>query len=185
MSNLTAKYQWGLIIGIYVISRILKGLATSFESLQPILVPILILLTIAAFSTWVIGPISNLFLRLNPYGKYLLDKEEKLSSNFVGISLFICIGGFILYALLSNPGWLIVGLFGFAMMVPLGSMLTAEDHKNKMIAYTAAMFILGALAIFKAFSAGVPFNIFTTIFIVAFIAFQWIANYFHIRQSNV
>lgn len=185
MQNLTAKYQWGVIIGIYVVSKVLRAVAKSNEALQPILVPIIVLISIVAFSTWVIGPISNVFLRLNPYGKYLLHKEEKLSSGFVAISLLICILGFILFMLVSNIGWLVVGVFGFVMMVPLGSMFTATNHKTKMIGYAAAMFVVGLIGIIQTFSSGEPFNIFTIIFLIGFIAFQWIANFLHIRQSNV
>ncbi len=185
MNNLTAKYQWGVILGFWLLTRVLRALSKSYEGLQPFLTPLIILIALVAFSTWVIAPISNLFLRLNPYGKYLLDKEEKLSSNLVGISLLACIAGFILYAVTQDERWIIVGLFGFAMMVPLSSMFTAVKHKHKMFAYAAVMFLLGVMAIFKTFETGEPFNMFTTFFVIGFIAYQWIANYLHIRQSNV
>lgn len=183
MSNLTAKYQWGVIIGIYVATRVLKVLAKNNESLQPIITPVIILISIAAFFTWIITPVSNLFLRFNPYGKYLLNKEEKLSSDFVGISLLVCIAGFIFYAITSNTSWLIVAIVGFAMMVPLGSMFST-NHKTKMIAYSAVMLLLGVFGIIKAFSTSEPFNLFTILFIIGFIAYQWIINFLHIRQSN-
>lgn len=185
MSNLTAKYQWGVIIGFYIATRIIQSLAKNFKVLEPILTPVMILLAVFAFSTWVITPISNLFLRLNPYGKYLLDKEKKTSSSLVGISLLVCIVGLILYLLQSDPAWLIVALFGFVMMVPLGSMFSATSHKNRMIGYVAIMFLLGMAGIVQAFVSGEPFNIFITLFIVGFIAFQWMANYLNIKRSNV
>ncbi|MEO6455547.1 MAG: tetratricopeptide repeat protein [Ginsengibacter sp.] len=185
MSNLTAKYQWGVIIGFYIATRILRSLAQNFEGLQPILIPVIILIALAAFTTWVIGPISNLFLRLNPYGKYLLDKDEKLSSGFVGISILVCIAGLIMYMLQSNVSWLVVAAFGFAMMVPLGSMFSSATHKNKMIGYAIIMSLLGIVGIVMAFTTGEPFNMFTIIFTLGFVAFQWISNYLNIKQSNI
>lgn len=185
MSNLTAKYQWGVIIGFYIITRILQSLAKNFEGLQPFLTPLIILVAFFAFSTWVITPLSNLFLLLNPYGKYLLDKDEKLSSNLVGISLLVCIAGITGYLFQSNLAWMVIAVFGFAMMVPLGSVFSSTMHRNKMIIYTMAMLLLGLAGIVLTFIKGDPFNIFNTLFIIGFVAFQWIANYLHIKQSNV
>ena len=184
MSNLTAKYQWGVIIGFYVITRGLNSLAISNPALQPVLTPILILLAVIAFSTWVIAPISNLFLRFNPYGKYLLDREEKLSSNFVAVSLLVFITGLICYLVKADQNWLVLALVGFAMMVPFGSIFTATNHRSKLIAYSALMLLLGALGIIMAFSTGEPFNMFTTLFFISFIGFQLLINFLRIRQSN-
>lgn len=185
MNKLAAKNQWALIIGFYVATRVLRALAKSYESLQPILTPITILIALIAFSTWVITPISNLFLRLNPYGKYLLDKEEKLSSNFVGASLLVCLAGLIFYLIVRNENWLLVSVFGFVMMVPFASMFAGQDHKNKLVIYTTAMFLLGVAGIVKAFATGDALNLFTTLFLFGFVAYQWIANYFQIKQSNI
>ena len=83
MGNLTAKYQWGVIIGFYIGFRLIRALAASNENLRPYLTPIIILLALIMFSTWIITPVSNLFLRFNKYGKHLLGKQDKISANFV------------------------------------------------------------------------------------------------------
>lgn len=185
MGNLAKKNQWAVIIGFYLVSKVINVLAKTYEGLQPILVPLMVLIAVFAFSTWVITPISNLFLRLNPYGKFLLDKQEKLSSTFVGISLLLCILGIIFYLFLSDPNWLLVAVFGFAMMVPLGSMLSEAAQKNKLVMYTAVMCLLGVLGIIQAFNTSEPLNIFSILFLVGFVAFQWITNFMRIKQSNV
>ncbi len=99
IGNLTAKYQWAVIIGLYIAFRLLNTLAQSNEALRPYLTPVIILFALFAFSTWIITPVSNLFLRLNPFGKYLLDKNEIRSSNLVGGSFLVCVAGTITYAL--------------------------------------------------------------------------------------
>lgn len=184
MSNLTSKYQWGVIIGFYLITRVLNGLSRTNPGLQPVLMPFVVLFALIAFSTWVFTPISNLFLLLNPYGKYLLDREARLSSNGVGISLLICVVGLICYFILSNPSWLVVAGLGFAMMVPLGSLFTIPQYKTLLIVYTAAMALLGVLAVYSAFGTGEPFNLFTTLFLFGFIAYQWLANILRSRQRS-
>ncbi len=184
MGNLAKKNQWAVIIGFYLATRLINLLAKSYERLQPILIPFMVLVALFAFSTWVITPVSNLFLRLNPYGKYLLDKKEKLSSDFVGGSLLICILGIILYLLSKNDNWLLVAVFGFAMMVPLGSMFASGNNKNKLVIYSAVMFVIGVIGIVEAFNTLDPFNIFSILFLIGFVAFQWIANFMKIKQSN-
>ena len=184
MSNLTAKYQWGVIIGFYLLTRLLKVVAVNVPALAPFIGPIIMLLAIVAFSTWIIKPVSNVFLRLNPYGKYLLDREEKMASNFVSISIFVCISGFIGYLVTGFSPWLVLAGFGFGMMVPLGTMFDSIQHKKKMMAYTGAMFFFGVAAIIEAFRTAEILNTYSIIFLLGFIAFQWIANYVNIREGN-
>jgi tetratricopeptide (TPR) repeat protein len=184
INNLTAKYQWAVIIGFYVGYRILRGLAQSNEALAPYLMPLTTGLAIIAFSTWIINPISNLFLRFNPYGKFLLDRKEKISSNFVAVSLLVFIAGISLYFILNDERFLGPGVFGLAMMLPLSVMLMPSKPKNMLLIYTIGMGLVGILAIAVTFSTGNVFNMLSTVFLVAFIAFQWVANFMMIKQSN-
>lgn len=184
MHNLTAKYQWAVIVGFYFGVRFLKTIAASNEALQPYLTPIIIVLSIVAFSTWVIEPISNLFLRFNRYGQFLLERHEKMSSNFVAISFVIFIAGLSGYAFMSDDRMIGVAAFGFAMMVPLGMVFNPSKGKVVILAYTIAMALIGILAIVQIFSSGELYNLFSIIFLFAFIAFQWLANYFIIKAGN-
>jgi hypothetical protein len=173
-----------VIIGFYVGARFLRTLARENATLAPYLTPVVILLSVVAFSTWVINPIGNLFLRFNRYGQFLLDKKEKMSSNFVAISLAVCIVGLLSYFILSDDKFLTVAAFGFAMMVPLGSMFSSTKYKNALIIYTIAMAAVGILGISTTFSTGEIFNPFIPIFIFGFVAFQWVANYMIIQSGN-
>ena len=184
MSNLTAKYQWGVIIGFYIGFRLLRSLASNNEALQPYLTPLVILLALIAFSTWVITPISNLFLRFNKYGQLLLSRKEKISSNFVAIGLVAFIAGLILYCALSDEKMLSVAVFGFAMMVPLGSMFSPSKNEYALLLYTIALAITGLIAIGITFSTGELFNSMTVVFVLGFVAFQWVANYILIKEDN-
>lgn len=185
ISNLTSKYQWGIIIGFYLGVRLLKSLASNNEALQPFLIPVIVLLALIAFSTWVIGPISNLFLRLNKYGKHLLDKKEIMSSNFVGASFLVFLLGALFYFIANDSKFLTIAFFGFAMMLPLGSMFTPSKVKHSMVIYTIIMAAIGLGAIVNTFNTGEMFNALTPVFVIGLVAFQWIANFLIIKESNV
>lgn len=185
MSNLTAKYQWGVIIGFYIGFRALKTIAKNNEALQPYLVPLIVALAFIAFSTWVITPISNLFLRFNKYGQLLLDKKEKMSSNFVAVGLGMFLVGLLLYFVLSDKKMLTIAVFGFAMMLPLGTMFLPSKNKYGLLIYTIVLAVVGLIAIVLTFSTGEMFNLMTLVFIFGFVAFQWVANYMLIIKENL
>jgi len=184
MGNLTAKYQWGVLLGFYFGVRFLKTIARTSDTLRPFLVPVVIFLSLVAFSTWVIGPIADLFLRFNRYGKFLLDEQKKMSSNFVAVSLALSLIGVLLYFALGDQRFLAVAVFGFAMMLPLGTMLSPAKNKYVLVIYAAVLALAGLYAIGLTFSTGELFNFMTPVFILGFVAFQWVANYFLIRDNN-
>ena len=184
MQNLTAKYQWAVIIGFYFGVRFLRSIAQSNEQLQPFLVPLIIALSIIAFSTWVIDPISNLFLRFNRYGQFLLDKHEKMSSNLVAMAFALFVVGLLGYVFTSDDRLLVIGAYGFGMMVPLSVIFNPSKYKYAMVIYGIAMAVIGIVAIGETFSSGELFNSYSIIFMFAFVAFQWLANFFIIRESN-
>lgn len=184
MTNLTSKYQWGVIIGFYIGFRLLRGLAESNEALSPFLMPIIILLAIFAFSTWIITPVSNLLFRLHPYGKFLLDKEEVQAANFVGLSLLLSIIGWIGYLITEGVPWIGIGFLGLTLTIPLSNMYTNARPKWALFWYPIGMALIGGLAVSKSFQSGELFSEFATAYLIALIAYQWIANAIMIRQDK-
>lgn len=177
MNKLTAQYQWGVIIGLYIAFRALNMLAKNVESFRPFLIPVIIVLSVAAFSTWVITPVSNLFLRFNRYGRFLLSEKEKMSANLVAVSLGILVLGGAGYLLTAASGFLAAAAFGFIMMAPLGVMFDTTKTPRLLLYYTIGLAIAGIAGIVSAFTTGELFNGFLIFFGLGFFAFQWIANY--------
>ena len=185
MGNLTKQYQWAVIIGFYFFFKLVRGMAESNETLRPFLVPVIFLLVLLAFSTWIIAPISNLFLRLNPYGKHLLDEKEIMSANFVGLSALVSLLGIILYFVLGADLWLAVAGFGFTMMIPLSVMFLPQKNKYALLVYTVALFVIGLIALSSTFATGILINGFAAMYLIGLFIFQFAANYFLIEESNV
>jgi tetratricopeptide (TPR) repeat protein len=184
MGNLTEKYQWGVIIGFYVGMRGLRLLAANNAALQPYLIPLIVALAVIAFSTWVINPIGNLFLRFNSYGKFLLNKKEVMSSNFVAGSFALFLVGAGMYLIFSDERFLAITVFGFAMMLPFGVMFNPTKHKNALLIYSAVMAFVGLAAIALTFYTGMLVNTLSMIFLIGFVAFQWVANFMMIKEDN-
>jgi tetratricopeptide (TPR) repeat protein len=184
MSNLTAKYQWAVIIGFYFGFKALRSFAKNNESFAPFINPLIIVLAVIAFSTWVITPISNLFLRFNKFGNLLLDAKQKLSSNLVALSLLICISGIIANFIFPSSGNLAIAAYGFMMMLPLGVMLSPSKNKYTLLLYSLALALIGIVGIANAFASDQLSNTYSIIFFIGFIGFQWVANFVLIKENN-
>lgn len=185
MSNLTANYQWTVIIGFYVGFRVLRTVSNSNPELAPILQPILIVLMVVALSTWVTGAISNLFLRLNPFGNHLLERKEKMSSNLVGICLALLFIGLSGLLIVGTNIFLALMVFGFGMMIPCSTVFSSTNQKLLLPIYAIIMAIVGVLSLINTLDTGELYGTWSTIFIVGLIAYQWLANYVIIKESNV
>lgn len=183
INNFKGKAQWAIILGLYFGVKFLDKVSESNESLAVFLNPIIYLYFGFAISTWIITPLSNLFLRLNVYGRYALAEDEIKASNFVGIALLIGAGGFLVYLFNNNFLYCMVGIFGIGMMIPLATMLTPakKRSKNILIAYAIFLSLAGLAAVFMQASTGVV-PIFFPIFTFGVVAYQWIANAFLIRM---
>ena len=184
MGNLTAKYQWGVIIGIFIASRALRFIAASYPAFEPFLYPVIILIAIFAFSTWIITPLSNLFLRLNKYGKHLLDRDEIISSNFVGVSAVAAIAGGALYLATGQEHMLAIVIVGISMMVPLSSMFNSVKNRTLLVIYTSVLAVLGIAGIITGFLSKELVNGFTLAYLVGVMLFSWLANYLVIKEQN-
>ncbi len=178
VSNLKAKGQWVFIIGLYLGIRALRMLADSNSDLAPFIKPIIYAYLVFAISTWLIDPLSNLFLRLNVYGRHALTRDEVKASNLVGIALLGGIISGIIYLILQQEMFLILLLYFSFMMMPLGSMFkpTAPAKRNLLIGYTTVLAIVGLVSVF--WSGGTTLWI---VFLIGVVAYQWVVNAVLIR----
>ncbi len=165
------NFQWAFIIGFMLISRIASHIYP----------PIFVLFLMLSLLSWIMYPLSNLFLRLNKYGRYALTPEDTLVSNLVGSSLLVFIIGLISFFILAGEDWsLALTFFGFTMMIPLSSMLNPTKAKNRkvLVGYTIAIGTIGVIAI-AGLVIGSPWAMtLCTGYMIGIFAYQWIANFF-------
>ncbi|MFZ1687758.1 MAG: tetratricopeptide repeat protein [Flavobacteriales bacterium] len=182
VSNLKGNVQLFLIIGLYVANQVLRGVASEYPAVAPLIYPLLIAYAVFAISTWILVPISNLFLRLNKYGRYALDREETLSSTWTGVSLLVSIIGFIAFFITWLPGFLATGILGFVMMIPLASMLGGKKRSRALLkGATVFLAVVGGFAVALTFHTGELVNAFTNVFLVGLLLYQFGANFARIR----
>jgi len=178
IGNLKGKAQWAILLGMYFGIRFLDNVASNNPSLAVILNPIIYLYFAFAISTWIITPLSNLFLRLNVYGRYALTRDEVRASAFVGVALLIGVAAMVTWLVNGHQWFLLVGIYGLSMMIPLGSMFTARSPRSKgiLIGYTAALAVVGLAALIMPFFNVEIANTILTVYTIGILAYQWIVN---------
>lgn len=185
IGNLKGKMQWAFVIGFYVLFRLVNYLADTNVTYQPILIPILIIMFLFAFSSWFISPLHDLFLFLNPYGKYSLSKREKTIARLVGILLTTGVLAFIINIFVKNDSLLGIAGFSLIMLIPVGSMYNGSSEKSHRILtiYTLVAALIGLSGIILSMFNGILFNIMTLLFIGAVFIYQWVANVVFIKVN--
>ncbi len=181
LSKMTKKQVIGLFIGLFMASRILKYIIRTNEGAGGVVAACLAgFLLLMVLSTWLVGPLSNMLLRLNRYGSFLLTKEEKRSSNLVAGSLCVVIASCLLC--FYNAKFATLAIFAFVMMFPFSVIFTPSKYRYLLRIYAFALAVLGIYSIVEFFSTGVPAVM--VLFILFFILFLFVVNYLRIKESN-
>lgn len=179
MNKLTEQGRWVFIIGAYLGYRIFFKLAENYPDLAPFLYPFIALYIVFAFSSWIAKPVSNLFLRLHPLGKYALDEDEIKATNAVGLlgaaAILTGTGGY-----LGGMGLLVLlGLLMGVMLIPVSGMFNVHPRSRarRYLLYYALLLAAMALA-----GLALPWAILG--FAVGIFVYGWVANYLISRDAG-
>jgi tetratricopeptide (TPR) repeat protein len=185
VSNMPPNMRMGLVIGLVVLMRILSSIAKSNEVAEKFILPILIAYGIFAMSTWIITPLSNLMLRLNKFGRYVLNNEETTVANLVGVSLSIGLIGLIMLVGTDLPLALGLIIFGFLYMIPLSTWYYHGSVKTRKVLRICIVFLglsgfSGALLMWNKTSG---LSLLLSLFVVLTIIFQWVVVGLRSREN--
>ncbi len=185
MAKLTKGRQWMVIIGFYLISQTVKGVMREHKELEPFLLPVLCVLVLIAISSWLITPISNVLLRFHPYGRFLLNREDLISSNCMLACIVLGALLFILSIVTSDSQFMIASILSLVMMVPLSSMFDYSTYRFVLPVYNSVLVLLGIGSVALSFTTGAIINALTIAFGIGVVIYLFLANYLRIRENNV
>lgn len=126
MGTLSSGAQWAVIIGLLVGRNVLSHLGEQVPALKPFITPVLLLAAVFVFLTWTAQPLSNLLLRLHPYGRHALRQEQKRSANVIGGLLALGLGLVAAALLIDNAFLLLGGLAAGLLMIPATAAFNAR-----------------------------------------------------------
>jgi tetratricopeptide (TPR) repeat protein len=88
MQKLPPRAQWGILVGGFLGSRFLGGVARANPAVAPWVMPILVAYGCFAVLTWLSSPLFNLLLFLHPFGRHALTADQRRQAALVGL----CVG---------------------------------------------------------------------------------------------
>lgn len=177
IQNKNTKYQWAFMIGIYIGIRLLNGVSRTYPALAPIATPIVFLYTLFALSTWIVTPLSNLFLRFNIYGRYALNDDQIKASNFTGAGAVLMIAGLVGLIITGSGFFVNVMILGIGFMILLSSMFNPQNQNKRRIAIllASALCLCGTVSLVISFLGGEA-GVLWLVFLFGAFAYQWIIN---------
>lgn len=174
LGRFQGKSQWGIIIGIYLVSRVIRTAAKS----QPLLVPVGVLLSVLIYLTWVIEPLFNLFMRLHPKGRYILTERERDGANWVGALMGVALTALATSLLAEIDDFLMLALVAGTMVLPVSQLYAVEAEKPKRVIriYTLALAAVGLLALLGTAFNAAGLEMLYGLYMLGIFAFGWVVN---------
>jgi len=147
MSTLSPGVRGGLIVGAYVLVKVLQAAAQARPAVAPFVAPVVAVYIVFVLLTWTIDPMFNLILQCNRYGRYALSKQQRWSSSLFGLLL---VGGIAAGAagLISGQSFLLLLALHLALLIiPATRIPNSEGGVNRMpLIVTLLMALAGILA---------------------------------------
>lgn len=184
MQGLKLQVRWAVIIIGYLMIQFLNRSASDLGAFAPVAEAVVIIYIIFAISTWIIEPVSDIFLRFHPFGKYMLTDEEKYVANICAGLLTIAVMGAIMLlsfdlndVVLKNLGMYLL-CSGIALTVVVSSIASRTLERSKRRLKTAGIVFAVAcciLIISAPVLPGFALGLFNWL-IWGFVGYQFYAN---------
>lgn len=173
MQKKSGKNQIFIIIGLYLAYRFSINLLQT-NGLSFLALPLIIVYLLFALGSWIMEPISNMILLFDKYGKYLLDKNAKLSGQIMFILLSIAVGGYLVNLLIDNDFLFLFSLSSLAAALPFSKAPLNPKKHSQLFDYVYGGIILVSPII--GISFGYTTGELLTLLIILFVAYTWLAS---------
>ncbi len=176
MSRRGKQARYAVLIGLYVLPRLLRAYAVSHPALAPFAAAVFGLYIVFAFLTWTARPLFNVLLRLDPIGRYALSRQQIIASNWVGSSFLLTLltaaAGLILQQ--SEAGYGLAAGYAFLTAIIAAAFSGSSLAARRVIGSLAVLvgLLLAGAAIDAAFSLALWLGLLASVTIAALLAFS-------------
>lgn len=179
LSRLQGRAQWGFIIGLFILIQVIQKAADAFPNVGLFLVPLIYLYGAFVVFTWLIMPISNLFLQFNKFGRLALNSREKWFAILIGILLGVGIASLITSLLIDNALFVYLTIVSVTLCFPVSAMqhIVRPDSYKVMLAVVLLMALVGLSLIVMAGFGRTNGSVFL-FYLALTLGSQFLANYY-------
>ena len=183
MGSLEGRTRWFILLGLFFGARLAGTVLRQNPEWWPVLGPALVLYGLFAVTTWLAGPISNLLLRLNPFGRLVLARHEITASTLVGACLVTAAAAGTFFLVFRAAGWGMLAVASLLMLMPISGAFGAYETRvwPYMRAALALLAVAGAAAVALAFAGSEAAVVPLIALVVGAVIFGWAANWAIIR----
>ena len=145
MSTLSSGAQWAVIIGLYVVYRIVAGVARANPELAPFLFPVMGLYLSFVLLTWLGDPFFDTLLRFNRFGRLSLTPNRRRASNLLLAVVALVLIGTGAAWISGNWLWMLpVAALGLSAL-PAGKIFDCAHGwpRNTLAIYSIALALVG------------------------------------------
>lgn len=172
MGRQSTRIQWAFMLVTFFGPRFARRIAATSPSIAPVIWVLLTLFYAFIYLSWTAGVMFNLLLRLDRFGRLVLSRAERIATNWFGGSLLV-VAAAAAWWFAARSDEALLGLIASAMLsVCVAATATRENPRSKLILglFTGALAVIALLGLFT------PLKIFAPIFMLGFLAFQFVAN---------
>lgn len=174
----TQATLWGLIIGGLIVARVLKSIAKSNQTLEAIILPILMVYALFVLMTWMGEPVFSSLIRLHPLGRLTIDTRQRQASNgLIGCAL-LAAAATVVWAITRQPafGWMAVACA--ALVIPVTVSLGQASRRPRKILIGYTLFLVASLIVsFALYLSDVyAFKLVGGLFVAGLLVFLHVSN---------
>ncbi len=187
MISMGDRARMFVLIGGYVLYRILLAIADSQPEVAPFIRPLLYVYAAFVLLTWWGNPLFESLLRLSPYGRYALTPRDRLASNWFLALLTTGLIALTLWLAADSLAGLVLAAVCGCMIVPICQTcvtLQRDLRRNRMYA-SAALGALGLLTTCAATFYWEPTPMLIKLFFYAFLAYMIFGNALMARRPSM
>jgi tetratricopeptide (TPR) repeat protein len=145
MSRLTPGARWGVVIGGYLGSRLVRQIAENSPALAPYLWGLVYVYVAFALMTWLAPSLFNLLLRLDRFGRYALSPDQIRGANVLAVCLVAVAAAFAAYGIVGNEILLLCGAFFAVLALPASAIYVCQSGWPRQAMATITLGLLAAL----------------------------------------
>lgn len=189
MSKQKEQAQWFIIIGAYLGYQLLGRMTAQY----PFLLPVVYLLLLLFYLTWIIHPLSNVLIKLDRVARHALTEVESRAATIVGLGVLMGFSLLGVYLVIGNHLLLLSALFVLSIIIPMSMYYDFIGTNRESIAWWSMLGLgalgatsLGLVALDSATSLAIwQGDVLWTGYFLGFLAYQFAANYWRMRSYRV
>jgi Tfp pilus assembly protein PilF len=154
LSRFPPKVQLALMLGLVFGRTLLASLIEMVPILAPLALPLSVAYVLFVWMTWTASALSNLVLRLDSFGRLVLNPSERLESTLVGVCLILCIlcgsTSLLFDREMAHLPWMAALLY-LGLMLPLTATFRQPAGRRQWFAaYTAGVLVCIVIATYQS-----------------------------------